>query len=147
MAEQDDVLYGAIHSSATPPSMNVTEEMIRGWHKDRGFDDIGYHIFIKRSGHTDYGRPFDVRGAHVKGHNANSIGICLEGGVSEDGDPEDNFTDEQKHTLLRVMDGLRMLFPGLVFKGHRDFSGTDTSCPSFDVGVFLNVNARGHYYG
>lgn len=147
MAEQDEVLYGAVHSSATKPSQDISEDDIRKWHLENGWDDIGYHIYIRRSGHVDFGRPFDVRGAHVFGHNNNSLGICLEGGVNEDGEPEDNFTPAQKHALIRMMDALKMMFPHIAFKGHRDFAGTDTQCPSFDVGAFLAVNARGHYYG
>jgi len=147
VTEIQDVNWLVIHSSATPPSMNVTEEMIDEWHRAKGWDSIGYHVFIRRDGTVEFGRPFDVRGAHVLGHNNDSIGICMAGGVSEDGEPEDNFISAQHHSLLRVLDALKMLFPMARARGHRDFDSADTACPSFDVEWWLNTQARGHYYG
>ena len=47
----------------------------------RGTRDIGYHFVIQRNGEVDEGRPIEQTGAHVKGHNHDSIGICYIGGV------------------------------------------------------------------
>jgi N-acetylmuramoyl-L-alanine amidase len=41
--------------------------------------DIGYHFYITRDGEIHPGRAPNVVGAHVKGRNQNSIGICYEG--------------------------------------------------------------------
>ncbi len=132
------VEYIAIHCSATPPSMDIGAETIRKWHKDRGWNDIGYHVVIRRNGEVEYGRAFGVRGAHIRGFNSKSIGVCLIGGVDLDMEAEDNFTDEQFKTLDRVLTALQGLFPEAVVQGHRDFPNVHKACPSFDVKKWLH---------
>jgi hypothetical protein len=48
-------------------------------HFGRGFDDIGYHFVIMPSGRIFLGRPQWAVGAHVKGHNADTVGVGLAG--------------------------------------------------------------------
>ena len=127
------IKYIAVHSSATPPSVDIGIKTIRKWHLARGWDDVGYHVVIRRSGKVEYGRNFSTRGAHVWGFNRKSIGVCLVGGVDSNMEAENNFTDEQFKSLERVLTALQGLFPGSIVKGHRDFPRTDTECPSFDV--------------
>jgi N-acetylmuramoyl-L-alanine amidase len=79
------------------------------------------------------GRPIEEIGAHVKGHNKDSIGICLVGGVSKDGRTEFNFTRWQIDSLERLLDVIKNEFPHAEVKGHRDFEGVTKACPSFDV--------------
>ena len=52
-------------------------EIIDKWHKERGFDEIGYHFVILTNGFIEFGRDLNKVGAHVKGHNTGSIGICM----------------------------------------------------------------------
>ncbi len=122
-----------IHCAATRPSMDIGAKEIREWHtKGNGWADIGYHGVIRRDGALDSGRPVDQPGAHTTGHNANSIGICLVGGVAEDGKtPENNFTPEQWVTLRRVVTDLHQKFPSATIHGHNEFASK--ACPSFDV--------------
>lgn len=54
-------------------------ERIRKWHIERGFADIGYHFVITRYGEIQHGRDTVYIGAHAKGRNHNSIGVCLIG--------------------------------------------------------------------
>jgi hypothetical protein len=54
-------------------------ERIRKWHLDRGWDDIGYHYVILRDGTIEHGRDIKYKGAHAKGSNSDSIGVCLIG--------------------------------------------------------------------
>lgn len=42
-----------------------------------GWSDNGYHWIIREDGAIEAGRPESVCGAHCKGHNKNSLGICL----------------------------------------------------------------------
>ena len=77
-----------VHCSYTPPSMDIGAETIREWHtlpkpKGRGWSDIGYHWVIRRNGTVEAGRSEERAGAHAKGYNQDSIGICLIGGKSE----------------------------------------------------------------
>lgn len=128
----------AVHCSATRPSQNVDEHEIASWHKARGWSDIGYNIVIPRDGTVQIGRPLDDVGAHVAGYNSRSLGICLVGGVAEDGKtPEDNFTDRQKTALLMTLRFCRLYAPGARIQGHRDFPNVAKACPSFDVRGWL----------
>ena len=120
-----------IHCSATPPSMDVGANTIDEWHKQRGWSGIGYHFFIKRDGKIEFGRPLDQSGAHTKGHNQNSIGVCYAGGVDSKMCPEDNRTSEQIASFLLLLRFLKNTFPKAIIHGHRDFS--PKACPSFDA--------------
>lgn len=126
-----------IHCAATRPSTNVGAKEIRQWHvKDNGWSDIGYHGVIRRDGTLESGRSLDTPGAHTSGHNKDSIGICLVGGVKEDGKtPEANFTPEQWATLRRVVLDLRKKHPSATIHGHNEFAAK--ACPSFDVQKWL----------
>ena len=130
-----------VHSSATPPSMDIGVNQITRWHLDRGFDTIGYHVVIRRGGEIEYGRPFDVRGAHAKGFNSRSIGVCMIGGVNSDMEAELNFTEEQFSSLERVLAALQGLFTDTTVIGHRDLPATSTKCPGFDIiSWWTNIN-------
>lgn len=69
-------------------------QMIAAWHKERGFDTIGYHGVILNGvlrpqdgyqelldGAVEPGRPHNVQGAHcrARGMNALTLGVCLIG--------------------------------------------------------------------
>lgn len=85
-----------VHCSATPEGKNFNANDIDRWHKERGFDCIGYHYVIDLDGTIEKGRPIEKVGAHVKGHNSNSIGVCYIGGLASDGKtPKDTRTVEQ----------------------------------------------------
>ena len=74
-----------IHCSATPRNKDFTAEDIRDWHvKGNGWSDIGYHFVIRLDGLIEFGRMVDRYGAHVKGHNLNSLGICYIGGMDKE---------------------------------------------------------------
>lgn len=137
--------YIVVHCSATKPSMDIGADEIHQWHLNNGWSGIGYHCVIRRDGEVEFGRHFDDSGAHVKGHNFQSAGICMVGGVNSDGAPEDNFTDAQFLSLYHAVSLLRRAYPGAEVLGHRDLSpDTDgdgvveehewlKDCPCFDV--------------
>ena len=126
-----------VHCSATRPSHDIDAKEVDSWHKKRGWSGIGYHFFIKRGGLIEFGRPLEKQGAHTKGHNKSSIGICYAGGVEEekgeDGKYEavDNRTDQQKDSILILLIFLKKAFPNAVIHSHRDFAAK--ACPSFDA--------------
>ena len=74
-----------VHCAATPEGKDFTVADIRRWHKARGWSDIGYHYVVYRDGSVHKGRPVSKVGAHVRGRNRNTIGICYIGGVAKDG--------------------------------------------------------------
>ena len=120
-----------IHCSATPPSMDLDISVVDKWLKARGWKGCGYHLFIKRDGLIQIGRPIADVGAHCIGANKTSIGVCYAGGVDDNNKPEDNRTSEQKESLLTTLKYLKKIFPSAEVWGHRDFS--TKACPSFDA--------------
>jgi len=116
-----------VHCSAT--TVDVSAETIRKWHKKKGWRDIGYHYVIRADGTIETGRPIKEAGAHTRGHNKDSIGICLAGGY--DGTTDD-YTEEQWHSLEVLIGGLYKMCYGLEVRGHNDYTNSKT-CPNFDV--------------
>jgi len=137
MRERVTTQYIAIHCSATPPSLDVGEEWIRALHIDKGWSDIGYNVVIRRSGKIDIGRPLDAVGAHVKGFNSRSVGVCLIGGVNEAGEPDANYSPEQYDALELTIRFLQATYPQALVQGHRDFPDVNKACPCFDVREWL----------
>ena len=66
-------------------------------------------------------RPLEKIGAHAKGYNRNSIGVCYEGGI-RDGAPADTRTDAQRESLASLLVALVCAFPEAKIIGHRDLS-------------------------
>ena len=120
-----------VHCSATPEGRNVAVADIDRWHRERGFDGIGYHYVVYIDGSVHEGRPLNKVGAHCKGHNTHSIGICYIGGVDLNGKPKDTRTLAQKDALVNLLMRLKRRFPKAVIRGHRDFAAK--ACPSFDA--------------
>ena len=120
-----------IHCSATLPGQRVDVETITRWHKQRGFKTIGYHFFIDRSGTIHAGRPLEQQGAHCKGQNAHSIGICYEGGLNKEGKPYDTRTILQRIAMKELVAQLQERFTEATVHGHREFA--NKACPCFDV--------------
>lgn len=134
MKKRKSTDFIVIHCSATSPSMDIGKQEIERWHRSRGWLTIGYHYVIRRDGTIETGRPGDVIGAHVSGHNSNSIGICIVGGVSEKDKrtPENNFTQEQFNSLIKLVKKLKVKYDVAKVCGHRDFN-KNKACPCFEV--------------
>ncbi len=129
-----------IHCSATRPSQDIGVEDIRRWHiEDNGFFDIGYHFVIRRDGSIENGRNVEKVGAHCKGHNQYSLGICLIGGLSEKMKDENNFTYEQMQALKTLLKHLKARYKIEDIFGHNAFS--PKACPCFDVATWLKAEA------
>lgn len=174
-----------VHCSATPSGKPLTAgtpgkadfqnapKVINAWHAARGFKrqpdavrafssqlpSIGYHYVIDLSGEVWSGRALSEVGAHVAGFNANSVGICMIGGVEREG----KYTAAQWKSLAEVVSmllsefGIPCTAPKRVSDtavsggvcGHRDLSpdlNHDGSiapnewlktCPGFDVRAWL----------
>lgn len=57
-----------------------TFENVQSWHiNGLGWENFGYHWFIDKKGKVTQGRPEHYHGAHAKGYNKKSVGICLAG--------------------------------------------------------------------
>ena len=120
-----------IHCSATREGDDISPSQIKQWHLARGFNNIGYHLVITLDGRVHVGRPLSQIGAHCKGHNKNSIGICYVGGLDRNGNPKDTRTSAQRSTLVRLVKTLKQSYPKATIHGHNEFA--NKACPCFDV--------------
>jgi len=115
--------------------------LIESWHKLRGFRMIGYHYVIlngyttehsfieKRpefqfDGHVEAGRSSQRIGAHARGYNKNSIGICLIG--------RRRFTGLQFGSLMRLIVEIQQQHPQARIVGHYELDNAKT-CPNIDM--------------
>lgn len=135
-----------IHAALTLPEQDFDVEAVRHWHLERGWIDIGYHFVILRDGTLRYGRPVWATGAHVTGHNHNTVSVMLMGGATEKSgkllwapDSKDNFTPEQWRTLYPLVWALKLVYPTAKVFGHRDYlpEGHPKRCPAFDVSAWV----------
>jgi len=119
--------------------------LVRKWHLERGFSEIGYHHVILNGypdaeslrlhrpkfwldGAVEPGRPLEQAGAHVQGHNHNSVGICLIG--------KEQFTQQQFGALVELIGRIRREHPGARLAGHYELLGAGDppkSCPNLDM--------------
>jgi len=135
--------YLVVHASASQAKSDIGVKEIDAMHRKRGFiGGVGYHYVIRRDGTIEKGRPDNKPGAHARGYNHLSLGICLIGGVKQVRDPvtkkltlepEDNFTDKQKLALYDLLSRLSAEHPDATILGHRDLPDVRKACPSFDV--------------
>jgi len=84
-----------IHTVAWEGSDYDIEDVDRFHREERGWRMVGYHYMILKDGTIQDGRPDDMIGAHVKGHNSHSIGISMQG----HGDKEE-WTEEQWGSVI-----------------------------------------------
>jgi len=156
-----DITLIVIHCAASQngkPLANGNEtaaQVIDRWHKAAGFHraaarvnafnstlkHIGYHYVIDADGMVETGRAVGETGAHVRGYNTGSLGVCLVG--------TNAFTSTQWHALKQLVDNLQSHFPNARICGHRDLSPDKNGdgritpdefikiCPGFDVRDWL----------
>jgi N-acetylmuramoyl-L-alanine amidase len=138
-----------IHCSATRPdwmkangTLGRVQEIAR-WHTARGWRAIGYHRLIDRDGTIANGRPIAQVGAHVKGHNKHSIGICLLGGFGGSADDLflDHFTKAQDKALRAEIKRLRKTYRTITkVSGHHEYA--NKACPCFRVQPWLDEDRK-----
>ena len=141
-----------IHCSATRVDCDFTAKDVDTAHRYRGFSCWGYHYYIRKSGEIEPMRDEDTVGAHARGYNAISLGVCYEGGLDENGKAADTRTPRQKEALHRLVHELLQRYPEAKVVGHRDLS-PDTNyngivdpwerikeCPCFEVIGEFSIN-------
>jgi len=77
-----------VHHSLTKDGQTVNSEAIRRYHVETlGWDDVGYHFLVEKVRGLYVvvpGRSLGRVGAHTKGRNEESIGVCLVGNWDEE---------------------------------------------------------------
>jgi N-acetylmuramoyl-L-alanine amidase len=131
-----DITHIVVHHSASP--LTTTAADIDRWHRESPEINgpLGYHLVVEWNGDSVRGRPIHVVGAHCRGHNATSLGICLVGNNTVNGD---EWTRAQIKSLGLWHYHLSVLFPDAIWLGHRDMPGAATLCPGLDVRDLLGL--------
>ena len=132
-----------VHHSATEDGRTVSWSAIEDYHtKVRGFSAIGYHAGVELVGdryQAFFGRPFNLPGAHVRGRNADTIGVVLVGDFQRSVPSEQQFYVAARRVIVPLL-----LIFGLQphdVHGHRDVALSPTECPGakFDMEAFREI--------
>jgi hypothetical protein len=126
-----------IHCSASDRPEHDDVSVMREWHTvGNGWNDVGYHYFIRKDGLVQAGRPLEVIPAAQKGHNRRSIAICLHGLDKA------RFTERQFSSLRHLCAQIYTAYDGNVtFHGHREVAAK--ACPVFDYQKVLGLDSAG----
>ena len=127
-----------IHCSATRCDRPFTVEALIRCHADL-FGFTGYHYYITRDGNVYQTRHENLIGAHAKGYNSHSLGICYEGGLNPRHEPADTRTEAQKQALRDLLRRLKARHPQARIMGHRDLPGVHKDCPCFDCSEYQDL--------
>ena len=101
---------------------SCTAKDIHWWHVCNGYSGIGYHYFINKKGEIFKGRPDNTVGAHAKGYNSTSIGVCFEGRYNKEVMPQ-----AQIKAGRELVAYLKNKYNITEVKRHKDLIATD--CP------------------
>lgn len=112
------------------PTINIVKA-----HKKRGYATIGYHFYIRTNGHIFLGRDLKYIGAHCKGANYYSIGVCLAGNFEKQ-----EITIEQKESLCNLLRFLVEKYYIKELKAHCELF--PTKCPGKNIIKHLNEFKR-----
>lgn len=141
-----------IHCAATRPqwldgrSTTAKVKEIRRWHVDgNGWSDIGYHYLIDRDGTVKKGRDIGRNGAHTRGHNRGTIGICLIGGHGSTSNDDflDNYTRNQETALRELLQKLQQQHSVKKVSGHNNYAAK--ACPGFDARAWWSQQLQPSY--
>lgn len=106
----------------------------------RKWEDVGYHYLIgnrrpfTKDGHLYAGRPENHAGAHAKGYNESSLGVCLIGNLDKSSP-----SPKQMGTLIKFLEGKKEEFkiPTKNILGHHELPNITKSCPGKNLDIDL----------
>ena len=123
--EKNNIKYLVVHCSDTNDNKNISSLEIHKMHIGFGWNGVGYHKIICRNGDIENGRPEYWVGAHARGYNEISLGVCLIG--------KKEFTEMQFESLEKVLRSWKKKYPTTEIIGHNSISDTKKTCPNFDI--------------
>ena len=121
-----------VHCTATEDSKDFGFRDIDEWHRQRGWlsdsgVSCGYHWVVRRDGRVERGRLESESGAHVAGHNKDTIGVVWVG-IKQIG-------FQQRKQLLKLLRDIidRHGLSSLDVNGHNEYPGVKKECPVIDM--------------
>ena len=115
-----------IHCSDSDNDSHDDVSVIKKWHLERGFSDIGYHFFITKKGLIQQGRHIRLMGAHCITENAVSVGVCLSGKV--------NFCEEQFISCAKLIKDLMIAYNIAINEIYpHSYFNKNKTCPNFNL--------------
>lgn len=110
-------------------------EDIHQWHLKKGWSGIGYHFLVRKDGTIYQGRPEDTIGAHAKGANHDSIGICAEGDFMKE-----EMNPLQLNALIDLVSYIKNKDHLSSIKRHKDIASTDCPGTHFPFSTIISSN-------
>lgn len=132
----ENVSYLVVHPSNTTVHQDLTVEDIIKQRALEGYPDIGFHYVITRDGQAHKGIPTNDAGTHTAQYDDKAIGILIVGGRTTRGKPSDNYTKEQKYTLLILLTLLSLEYNNSKPVGIGELWGG--ASPHFSIQELLN---------
>lgn len=132
-----------IHCSASSNPEHGDIEVIRDWHRSKGWDDVGYHYFIPPKGGVQVGRSLELIPSAQKDFNTDSIAMCVHGLFESD------FTINSLRECFDLCQQINLTYNKdvpvggdlVTFHGHCEVS--NRPCPVFDYKGMLNLSEEG----
>lgn len=128
----------AVHCTATQETATV-DAILNYWKNTLKWKNPGYHILVKGDGSFTVMGDFELICNGVAGYNSKSIHISYIGGITKSGTPIDNMSDDQFKTVNHFINLIKVKFPTIKIRGHRDFPKVAKACPCFDTKVKFNL--------
>jgi hypothetical protein len=126
-----DIKRIVVHVSDSPDNReDIDAAEIDRWHKQNGWSGIGYHKIVIKGGAIENGRPESVAGAHVAGHNADTLAICWVGR----NDCQDAQKESMKKQILEWCDKYGISIDDVY--GHYELAPGGKTCPNLDMNEF-----------
>lgn len=134
-----------VHHTAYAPNV-YQYPLVNEWHKGRDFplstlgSYVGYHYLIEKDGSYTQARAETEGGAHTKGQNFTSIGICLAGDFNNQLP-----TVNQTITLSRLIHAIRERIPSIPITSiypHRKFNQTECYGTNLDDNWVVSIAQR-----
>ena len=120
---EKNIKFIVVHCSDTDDNLKALD--IHKLHLNFGWEGVGYHKIIEKDGRIVNGRPEFWKGAHVRGYNDKSLGVCLIG--------KSRFSKAQFISLKKILIDWKKKYKNTKIIGHYEVSDSSKTCPNFDV--------------
>ena len=129
LAVRSATKYIVLHHTKVKGRHDVKE--IHQWHLNRETNGkkwagIAYHYYIDKDGEIFIGRPRDTIGAHTRGYNSYSVGVCFEGNFNVE-----KMSEKQLEASVMLISVLSLGYYNAAIRGHRNFNANNT-CPGLN---------------